>query len=161
GVVLVSGGELKLSTRGRTLTLSPQMDGITKVVNVKRWKGTGSRVEVTLRGELADHADPDLGLFDWAEEPVALAGGTRFQGGWYPWWYGPGAFWELLQAAGSALVERVVAGLDGCTAREKVASVVAGLAGRACRDVSHDEAGGLLRRARSSAREVNAARLGK
>jgi hypothetical protein len=163
GVVLVSGGFLRVSCRGRTLTLQPRPeDGRTAIVAVEPWDGAGTRVEVTLRGDLARHAlsDDDGGLFGWAEEARRLTGGTRYKGKSSPHWYDPAGFWELCQAAGDVrvrvFVERM---LDGCS--DKAVAVAGELAERTCCSVTREEAAALLERAQAVTRQVAPKRLGK
>ncbi len=163
GVVLVAGGRLRVSTRGRTLTLEPRAeDGRTAVVAVEPWDGPGTRVEVTLRGELARHAqsDKDGGLFAWAEEARRLAVGAQYKGKSSPHWYDAAGSWELFQAAGDVRVGAFVAStLDGCS--DKSAEVAGDLAGRECRTLSRGEVRAILERARSASRPVAPERLGK
>lgn len=163
GAVLCCGGTLKISTRGRTLTLRPEVDdGTTKVIETVPWDGAGTRVEVVFRDELARLAKQDNGLFDWAKEAVALAGlGTVYTGQTSPHWYDASAFWEVLQAAGATPVERLVAQLDGCTARARITQVVGELRGRRCSAVTPQEARNLLDRCRTQVKAVTAARLGR
>jgi hypothetical protein len=162
GVVLVSSGELKVSTRGRTLTLGPiAEDGSTKVLNVEPWKGTGTRVEVAIRGDLARHADPNEGLFEWGDAAISLAEGSRYKGKSSPWWYDPTTFWELFRAAGKAPVERVIEQLEGCTSRERAATVAGAFRGRECSILTQDEAAELLDAARGESKVVVPGRLGK
>ena len=162
GAVLCSGGGLKVSTRGRTLTLVPQDDGSTAIASVVPWSGSGTRVEVVLRGELAKHATTDAELFGWAQEARDLAAaGTEYKGNSSPWWYDDAPFWEMLQAAGALPVEQVVAKLDGCTARPKAKDITGDLLGRQALTVTRSEASALLVRARDAVTPVTIQRMGK
>lgn len=164
GVVLCSGGELRVSTRGRTLTLAPQDEGHTKIVKRKPWSGGGTRIEVTLRGELADYASPaaDCDLFEWVEAAKSLGQGKLYQGKSSPHWYSATAFWELCRAAGKTRIERLIAKyLDGCSGRERVAAVTGDLTGRACDSLTRAEAQEVLTAAQEATKEVPAKRLGK
>lgn len=62
---------------------------------------------------MADAADPELGLFDWAEEARLLARGKHYAGGSSAWWYGADDLWALLQSAGDQPVIRQLAELEG------------------------------------------------
>ena len=163
GVVLISGGWLKVFTSGRCLTLEPREDGSTAIVRTAPWKGTGTRIEVTLGSGagMSEAAASDEGIFDWAEEAQALAGGTGYKGESSPWWYSDGAFWELLQAAGQTFLAREVGQLAGCTARPKVADIVRDWAKRPCASLTREEAATVLSRAREQAVPVKPERLGK
>jgi hypothetical protein len=122
----------------------------------------GTRVEVTLRGELARHAqsDKDGGLFGWAEEAQRLTGGKQFKGKSSPHWYDKAGFWELCQAAEEMRVGTLVeTKLDGCS--DKGAEVAANCAGRTCGSLTHDETDAMLDRARSASRPVGPERLGQ
>lgn len=160
GVVLVGEGELKVSTRGRTLTLAPQMDGITRVVSIEPWDGQGTRIEITLRGSMAEIASPD-DLFDWADEAKLLAKGPSYRGKSSPWWYSFGAFWELLQAAGEKPIERLIECMEGCSDRSKVVEVVGKLVGRSCNSLTKNESSTLLKSLRKDSKKVSPERLGK
>jgi hypothetical protein len=162
GVVFVSGGTLRVSTRGRTLTLRPKAeDGTTEILAVEAWDGEGTRVEVTIKGELARHARSEKagGLFVWAEEARRLTGGEHYKGKPSPHWYDGAGFWELCQAAGDERVGDFVENLDGCSG--KAAQVAPGLAGRTCRSLTRDESRLILGRAQQASRKVAPRRLGK
>jgi hypothetical protein len=163
GVVLIAGGRLRVSTRGRTLTLEPRAeDGRTAIISSEPWKGEGTRVEVTLRGALAKHTrcEDDGGLFAWAEEARQLARGTPYKGKSSPHWYDEAGFWELCQAAGDMRVKAFVEKtLDGCS--DKATEVAGELAGRPCGALTRDEATAILERARLAAKPVDPSRLGK
>ena len=160
GIVLVADGQLRVSTRGRTLTLKPRAeDGQTEIVSVEPWDGTGTRVEVTLRGPLAGHAADEC-LFDWAEEARNLAGGKLYKGKSSPYWYDPVGFWEMLQAAGDVKVGRFVEqNLDGCS--DRADAVARNLAARPCGSLTPAEAEAMLVRAKAATVPVNENRLGK
>ncbi len=164
GVVVVSEGWLRVSTRGRTLTLKPRReDGQTEITAVEPWEGTGTRVEVTLQGSLARHAifAVDQGeLFEWANEAKGLTGGEQYKSKSSAHWYDEAGFWELIHAAGKlrlgAFLERF---LEGCTGK---ASEIAGdLADRPCDSLTREETSALLARSRETTRSVPAKRLGK
>ena len=163
GVVLVSEGRLRVSTRGRTLTLEPRAEnGWTAIVAVEPWEGAGTRVEVTLRGPLARHArsENDGGLFGWAEEACRLTGGKQYKGKSSSHWYDPPGFWELCQAAGDIRVGTFLErNLDGCS--DKAAVVAGELIERNCGTLTRDEADAMLGRAKSATRLVAPERLGK
>lgn len=161
GVVLVSGGHLRVCTGGQALTLVPQRDGSTRVESIEPWTGTGTRVEVTIRGEWAATTDADT-LFDWAEEARALAGGPRYKGNSSPYWYDKLAFLEwLLGSPRGATVQQVVQKLDGCSSRKRAAEVAGDVAARRADSVTEAEARELLVRARAATSPVLPARMGK
>lgn len=164
GVILCSRGNLRVSTRGRTLTLVPQDEGHTEVLSSKPWKGSGTRIEVTLRGELAGETHPtgDSDLFKWAEEAKSLSQGKSYPGKSSSHWYSASAFWELCQAAGTTRIERLVEKhLDGCSDREKAAEAVGTCLGRECMSLTRDEARTILESVQEATRLVSAERLGK
>jgi hypothetical protein len=163
GVVLVARGQIRVSTRGRTLTLQPKAeDGHTAIIAVEPWHGVGTRVEITLRGPLARHArsEDGGGLFVWAQEARSLARGTPYKGKSSSHWYDPAGFWELCQAASDVRVGAFLENnLDGST--DKATEIAGDLAGRSCGSLSPEDAKGLLERARSVTRPVTPERLGK
>lgn len=161
GVVYIADGELRVYTRGRVVVLKPRSDGTSEVLRSEPWEGTDTRIDVVLRGDLADYAAADDELFDYARVAQEMNAGETYKGKPSPWWYGDGAFWELLQASGARPVERAVEDLDGCTDRAKVAAVLGALKGRPCNEVTAEEAALVLAAARHKARPVTQARLGK
>lgn len=175
GVVLVSGGELKVSTRGRTLTLAPvPKDGTTSIVKSEPWAGRGTRIEVAIRGDLAREVDRNT-LFDWAEEARALTTGTKYTGRSSPWWYSAAAFYELLQAAGTLPIEELIGQLEGLSAKEKINAVITcyrvgstrgvgdgtALLGKPCAELTPEDAADILRVCRHLSKPVNHDRLGR
>lgn len=162
GVVLVGGGTITVCTRGRKLTLRPQVDGSTTVVGEERWEGTGTRIEIALADDMADLAYSDPELFNWSDEARKLSGkGKAYRGRSSPWWYGESAFWELCQAARETCVERLCEELDGCTAKAKLRAVVGDLWGRRAVTLSRAESDALLTRAKGATKPVTPDRLGK
>jgi hypothetical protein len=163
GAVLASGGTLTVKTRGRTLTLQPQIDGTTTVIRSQPCEGLGTRVEVRLGPKLI--VDPD-DLFEWARYAEHLAGkGREYSHGsrkrWSsPWWYGEESFWELLQANGARPVRAIVAQLDGCSG-PKAGAVAKRFLNREAASLNHKETAQLLARARKTAEPVNPKRLGQ
>lgn len=143
GVICICDGVLKVSTRNRTLTLKPQFDnGSTAVIGCESWKGSGTRIEVTLRGDFARYANQCGDLFEWAQQANELTStpfGKTYKGKSSPWWYGPSDFLELLKSAGRRPVEHLVQELNGYTNRKKAYEVTGPLLGRMCNEVTRDE----------------------
>jgi len=155
GTVLASGGTLIVRTRGRSLRLSPQDDGSTKVECVGAWKRKATRVEVTFGTEL----DGTSALFLWARQAIELSGrGKSYAGRSSPWWYDSDSFWELLKAAGQRSARDLVAQLEGC--HRKAAEVAAAFAGRQAASLTRAEAQELLSMARIYSPQVKTSRLG-
>ena len=163
GVVRCADGELRVSTAGRTLTLVPRDDGSTAVTHSEPWLGSGTRVEVVLRGTFAGYAAADPGYQDWGLEAIGQAShGSPYKGSSSAYWYGSGEFWELVQAAGKVRVERFVAEtFDGYSDRARAAAVCDGLAGRECRSITRVEAAALLNRMKATVSKVSGNRLRK
>ena len=156
GAVLASGGELYVSTRGRSLRLTPCDDGTTSATVVGDWEGEGTQVEVIFGDALrAGHTS-----LTWAAMAAKLAQGDDYKGKTSPFWYDADAFFELLQAAGSRPVRDLVADLDGCSG-VKAGKIAADFLGRSCDSLSREEAEALLAAARTLAKPVKAARLGR
>ena len=158
GAVLASNGFLAVTTRNKRIELKPQHNGSTSVVAVTPVKRTlGTWIEIGF-GE-AIPGDEDA-LY-WANAAIYMAQGQTYAGRSSPYWYDVPQFHELLSACGATPVRELVASLDGCTggrAGEIVAE--AGLGRMVCRDVSREQAGGLLMAARLFASEVTPKRLG-
>lgn len=156
GVVLASGGTLRVATKGRILDLEPLDTGATAVRRSRPWRGEGTRVEVTLGEGLADDDD----VLVWARRAIRLArGGKRYKGRTSAWWYDADSFYELLDAAGQRTVREVVASFDGW-AEPKAGQITDRYRGRRASTLSRNEAQQLLRRLREDARVVEPSRLG-
>lgn len=167
GFVSCCGGELIVSTQGRALALAPQDDGTTKIVRRGDWDGKGTRIEIAVRGSLAEFAEPKRGLFDWAEMARSLAKATaahgkRYAGRTSPWMHDSVSFWEMLQSVRDTSVERLLAEkFDGCSDRKRAEEIAENLLGRTCETITRDESRLLLERARAATKPVTAERLGK
>lgn len=157
GAVLASGGELRVWTGNKVMSLCPRDDGGTDVqteVAARSWKGT--RVEVRLGDSIP--ADPDA--MAWGQAAIGAAdGGNEYKGKTSGWWYDADTFFELCQSAGTLTVRDLVETMDGCTGT-KAGKVAAGFSGRRADDVDREQAAEILKRVRESSREVKPSRLG-
>ena len=159
GAVLASEGTLAVITRNRRITLRPELDGTTSVVNVvKAHQPVGTRIEISFGPTLPNDPDP----FAWVQKAQAVAGiGEAYRGRSSAYWYDAAQFHELLLACGPQPVRNLIAQLDGCTggkAGEIVAA--AGLDRRHCQNIDRQQATTLLIELRRSTRLVSADRLG-
>lgn len=168
GVVLVCGGELAVYTRGRRLELRTRFeDGTTEVVGSEPWAGTGTQVEVTLRGTVAQHANPSGDLFDWGQTAKELAKATATGGRWFagkssPHWYDPAAFFELVRGVGGHPVRRLVTEqMDGLSGRDKARSACGEAWERGCETLTRAEADALLLRLQAATSPPSGDRLGR
>lgn len=156
GAVLVAGGELIVTTRGRRLRLTPKNDGTTDHEVLGPSDRRGTLVEICL--------PPPLYVTNqaiaWADEAIFLAGGgPRYTGKTSPHWYDSDAFFELLQSAGTRTVRELIAEFDGCT-EPKAGKIAAQFKGRLARTLDRHAADQLLHAARAHARPVVPKRLG-
>jgi len=159
GAVLASEGALVVITRNQRITLRPERDGTTTVVDVKTVKFlVGTRVEITFGPALPCYDNPTR----WADLACGFVGvGQTYGGRSSPHWYDVPNFHDLLSASSTRLVRELVAALDGCTGG-KAGEIVdaAGLRRTLCRDVTRPQAAMLLRFARHCAKPVRPERLG-
>jgi hypothetical protein len=158
GAVLASGGKLIVITRNRRLELRPEYDGTTTVVSTTDVDfPTGTRVEICFGSALPD----DHWTLHWAQFACRLVQGKVYAGRSSPWWYDGPQFHELLYASGTMPVRELIANLDGCTGATAGVIVAAAKLNRSiCKNVSREQATGLLEVARLHARPVKAERLG-
>jgi hypothetical protein len=158
GAVLASGGTLTVSTGNRRIELRPERDGTTTVIRTTKVDfPTGTRIEISFGPALP----ADRFALEWAQLACRLARGTTYAGKSSPWWYDVPQFQELLYASGTTPVRELIASLDGCSGGN--AGIIVGTAklNRAvCKNVTQDQAEGLLIAAREYARPVKAERLG-
>jgi hypothetical protein len=159
GAVLASAGSLIVVTNNRRITLRPETDGSTKVVEVlPAQKRTGTRIEIGFGSALPEDDD----ALSWVRMAVAVARhGKYYDGRSSPFWYDAAQFHELLLACGSQPLRSLVAQLDGCTG-SKAGQIVtaAGLDRLRCQDLDRQQATNLLMIARANARPVSPDRLG-
>ena len=159
GAVLASEGTLNVTTRNRSITLRPEIDGTTTVVKVEVVEyPAGTRIEIRFGAALPD--DDEVLL--WADEACRLGDvGTTYDGKSSPCWYDAAQFHELLLASGALPVRALVAQLDGCSGAKAGAIVTkAGLDRMTCSSVGRAQSDRLLNVARTHAREVKPDRLG-
>lgn len=97
GAVIASGGGIEVSTRGRSLTLAPQRDGSTAILERGPWTGAGTEIRLRL-GPALNPGEQSLYLGKLA---LRLAANGRLP---EPnlrtsvHWYTPQAFEDLLRA---------------------------------------------------------------
>lgn len=157
GAVLTSGGSLAVSTKGRTLRLTPRDDGGTDHELVAPWQEPGTRIEVGLGPAMGRDVENWLA---WAHEAILLScHGTIYGGKSSPHWYTSDDFFELVRADVGRTVRELVADLDGC-AEPKAGRIAGDFKGRLARDLDRAEAERLLSTARAVARPVKPTRLG-
>lgn len=157
GAVLASGGELIVSTRGRTLRLIPRDDGGTSAESIGTYSGPGTRVQVHLGRPLV--LDDDALRWGRAAILMATEGGKRYEKNTSPHWYDTDTFHGLLRAAKGSTVRQVIARFDGCT-EPKAGRIAGPYKGRPAGELDRAEASSLLAVARSYARVVDAKHLG-
>jgi hypothetical protein len=158
GAVLATDGRLVVSTRGRSLELTPREDtGETVARRVADWEKGGCRIEV----QFGTSVRVNSRTLDWAEDAILMARGeSSYTGRSSPHWYDSDAFYELLQASGSRTVRDLIAELNGC-AEPKAGQIAEGFQKRFARDLTRDEADQLLAAARRRAKPVKASSLGR
>lgn len=174
GAVLASGGQLRVRTRGRWLTLVPRDEGHTDVVERRASEGTdsglhdepGVRVEIKFGGELASDHDP-LRL---ARVAVAMRGTSRYEGKTSPHWYDSDSFYELLQGAGAmrlgAVLDNFAGMKPGLLLRGLLLSLIQSDAGYPTRNdlcgvVKREQAERLLEALRVNCKPPKASALGE
>jgi hypothetical protein len=157
GAVLASDGGMRVSTRGRTLELSPQREtGLSTASRIGDWDKQGCRVELLFGPSLAI----DQHVLEWANQAIRLAAGkSSYKGKSSPYWYDSETFHELLQACKNRTVRELVAELDGC-AEPKAGKICEGFRGRLAKDISATESDQILESAKQEAKPVRAERLG-
>lgn len=157
GAVLASGGSLFVSTRGRRLQLSPDLEtGHTSATPIGKFDESGTRVEVFL-GKSIPLDDP----FGWVVDAIELAkGGPSYAGKTSPHWYDSDSFYELIQASGERTVRDLVSEFDGCTGA-KAGKIAANHKGRLARSLSRAETAQLHATLKASVGLVSPNRLGQ
>jgi len=164
GAVLASGGELRIRTRGRWLTLAPRDDGHTDVANSCPSEGTnnglheepGTRVEVRFGADLARQEDP----LWMARLAIKMRGVSRFEGKTSPHWYDSDSFFELLQGAGDWVLRDLLTNFDGFSTRVPLPTTVASLYHTAA-TVERDRAERLLEILRVNSKPPKPQKLGE
>ena len=138
GVVLASGGDLFVETRGQRFDIRPLDDGTSQVTQSPApARVAGTRIGIRL--------GPDVpvgeAVLGWSEIAIAFATpGKSYKGKTSPWWYDAESFFEMCKAAGN----RPLADLCGVfrDVTEQTASSLAGAATSG--EVTRDRASALL-----------------
>jgi hypothetical protein len=159
GAVLASEGTLTVITRNQRITLSPHVDGSTRVVDVSAIDHPiGTRVEIKFGAALPD----DSNALHWVGAAKLIAStGNAYAGKSSPYWYDPVQFHELILAHGRQPLRSLIAQLDGCSGGKAGEIVAAAGSDRlACESVTREQAAKLLEIARAQARPVSPERLG-
>lgn len=105
GVVLASGGELWVDTRGSRHHLTPMDDGSTHVTTVPGLQAQGTCVAI----KFGDTLPVTEGVMEWSKLAAALGElGTLYNGKTSAWWYDSESFFDLMQAAGAKSVGAVL-----------------------------------------------------
>lgn len=97
GAVIASGGGIEVSTRGRSLTLAPQRDGSTLILECKPWVGLGTEVRLRL-GPTLNPSEKSLYLGKLALRLASLGRLPEPNLRTSVHWYTPQAFEDLLRA---------------------------------------------------------------
>lgn len=109
GAVFACGGKLYIRTDGRGMQLVPQFDGTTTVTDVHEHRGaTGTRIEITFAGELANDTD----VMNLARLSITLRGKSTYKGKTSILWYSAEDFFDLLQAYDGSL-GKLLTNFDG------------------------------------------------
>ena len=154
GYALAMGGTLTVCTSGRTLELTPQNDGGTRVASEYPSDRTGTSIEIRLGGgEVFTERD-----LIWARRAQVLAGAPTYTGDTSPFWFDEDAFFELCQAYGGTARD-LVGKFDGCK-HPKSGTIAAPWKGRFAASLTREEAAELLAAARGAAKVCKASRLG-
>jgi len=159
GAVLASDGSLVVTTHNQRMTLRPERDGTTTVVDTEVVAfAKGTRIEIALGPTLPQ----DPSALAWAQAACLFAKhGENYKGASSPWWYDGAQFHELLTAAGATPVRELISWLDGCTGTKAgLITLEAGLGRMFCEHVTADQARQLLAVARRYSKPVKPERLG-
>jgi hypothetical protein len=154
------GGELEVSTVGRTLVLEPREDGTTAVVSRKPCETTGTRVRIKFGADIGEDADDDPMV--WAEDAITLAahdGNRRYKGKPSPHWYDAASFWAQFGASPRS-VRGEIAEFDGCSGKRAV-EIADGYQNRAASSLTLEEATKLHQVACAHATKVPPERIGR
>jgi hypothetical protein len=160
GAVAATGGQLLVSTRGRTLKIVPDLKtGRSAAVRVGGFREKGTKIQVPL-GKPLQFVPDDLNLARIAIHAAHAPNQRGYSGKTSPHWCNLNDFCELLRSLQSGEItirDFVRQKLDGCS---DPGTIVEGLAGRAARSLTRRESDRVLRRAKETARPVKPQRLG-
>jgi hypothetical protein len=159
GAVLASQGKLVVTTRNQRITLRPERDGTTTIVNTETVDfPKGTRIEIKLGPALPEDPCP----LHWAQIACRIAKcGENYRGYSSAWWYDATQFHELLTASGETPVRELISRLDGCTGQKAgQITAAAGLGRTLCKDVTATQAHRLLTVTREHSKPVKPERLG-
>jgi hypothetical protein len=159
GSVAATGGELLVSTRGRTLRIDVDPStGHSQATRIGSWKGDGTSIKVALGAGLSvtpnDRVQADIAI-----EAARAQGQNRYRGKSSPHWYSAAAFFELTASVqDDVMVRDFIGWFEGCS--RSVSEIAGNLGRRPVRSLTPDEADQLLARAKLGSRPVDPRRLG-
>jgi hypothetical protein len=107
GAILASGGELLVGTRGRTLKLTPRLDGGTSWEWYGDAPGPGTHVSIMFGPALAEQDALWMGNL-----AIQMRGNEGYTGKTSAWWYDSDSFHNLFLAAGATPAKDVIALFD-------------------------------------------------
>jgi hypothetical protein len=159
GALIASGGgSLVVTTRDRTLHITPKEDGGVDVVVDPDEDDypVGTFIGISFGPHLPEDSDALV----WAKQAIAMAkGGEGYTGKSSPHWFDASAFHELVSAAGGRKVRDLIANFDGCTGA-KAGKIASRFLQCSCDSLTRAETTGLLRAARAETAPVSVDRLG-
>lgn len=151
GAVAASGGELYVSTRGKTYKIHWQKDGRALPECLGAYHEEGTKISLTLGKMPIDS--------NWARLAINYAQGETYRGKTSPYWYTSENFFELFQSF-SGSVRELIAQFDGCTGR-KAGIIAANYSKTPAAALGFSETEGLLGELRAQVKNVNPERLGR
>lgn len=159
GIVLASGGQLEVSTKGVAYTLEPHDDGTTRVVDTQPSSVTkGTAIKITF-GPNMEKSGEDL---HWAKLAKMFRFAKVYEGKTSAWWYDSDSFYELLLAAAGRSTAEVLEYFDGFGPKKQSAQTFVSKLGVADdpSQVSREQAGVLLKAMREVAPHIGPKKLG-
>lgn len=159
GIVLASGGQLEVATKGVAYTLEPRDDGTTRVVDTQPSSVTqGTAIKITFGPNMESSGD-DL---HWADLAKLFRFAKVYDGKTSAWWYDSDSFYELLLAAAGRTTAEVLEYFDGFGGKKQDAQsfvVKAGVADDPSQ-VTREDAAKLLEAMRHVSPAISAKKLG-
>lgn len=153
GTAYASGGWVIVETRRRKFEFHfDDVTGQSKVSDVQRSTVEGTKITIRFGKSVPTDKD-DL---EWARIANELRIAQRYTGKSSPWWYDSDSFYELLLAAGSIDLTKVIAQFDGVKSTD---SIVAEMP-KACGAVSRENADTILQRLRVICKQVSPKKIG-
>jgi hypothetical protein len=158
GTILASGGQLRVSTRGKKLDLQLNDDGTTTIIKETLTEIKGTCIELIFGPGLPRQEN------EWVLAKLAanFNFALTYQGDTSAYWYDSDTFYELCLAAGDMSLSQLIGMFDGCGPNTYAGRQVRELCKNyRCSDITRETADIILGKMRETVKEISPRKIGR